>query len=231
MFAFAILSLCINYKIKHGKAPDQPFIYLLNCKPLDDSYFKDTPKIIASELLPEYVRYIHCGDESATQDVLSELLDNLKGTTPIGDTDKYFFVFGYQRAEELKSETKLSQGDDIDSLFNLMPSSSNKPQLSPKEIFHLIVKDGAKRGVHAILWQDSYSALEQDDNNIMSYFNLKVAFDMSPEEFSRSVGVNDISLMSENNAIYYNKARDNQKFRPYQAPDEDWLNDISTKLH
>lgn len=231
MFAFAILSLCINYKIKHGKAPDQPFIYLLNCKPLDDSYFKDTPQIIASELLPEYVRYIHCGDESATQDVLSELLDNLKGTTPIGDTDKYFFVFGYQRAEELKSETKLSQGDDIDSLFNLMPSSSNKPQLSPKEIFHLIVKDGAKRGVHAILWQDSYSALEQDDNNIMSYFNLKVAFDMSPEEFSRSVGANDISLMSENNAIYYNKARDNQKFRPYQAPDEDWLNDISTKLH
>lgn len=231
MFAFAILSLCINYKVKHGKAPDQPFIYLLNCKPLDDSYFKDTPQIIASELLPEYVRYIHCGDENATQDVLSELLDNLKGTTPIGDTDKYFFVFGYQRAEELKSETKLSQGDDIDSLFNLMPSSSNKPQISPKEIFHLIVKDGAKRGVHAILWQDSYSALEQDDNNIMSYFNLKVAFDMSPEEFSRSVGANDISLMSENNAIYYNKARDNQKFRPYQAPDEDWLNDISAKLH
>jgi len=231
MFAFAILSLCINYKVKHGKAPDKPFIYLLNCKPLDDSYFKDTPQIIASELLPEYVRYIHCGDESSTQEVLSELLDNLKGTVPVGDTDRYFFVFGYQRAEELKSETKLSQGDDIDSLFNLMPTNSNKPQLSPKEIFHLIVKDGAKRGVHAILWQDSYTALEQDDNNIMSYFNLKVAFDMSPEEFSRSVGANDISLMSENNAIYYNKARDNQKFRPYQAPDEDWLNDISAKLH
>lgn len=231
MFAFAILSLCINYKVKHGKVPDRPFIYLLNCKPLDDSYFKDTPQIIASELLPEYVRYIHCGDESSAQEVLSELHDNIKGTVPVGDTDKYFFVFGYQRAEELKSETKLSQGDDIDSLFNLMPSSSNKPQLSPKEIFHLIVKDGAKRGVHAILWQDSYSALEQDDNNIMSYFNLKVAFDMSPEEFSRSVGANDISLMSENNAIYYNKARDNQKFRPYQAPDEDWLEDISAKLH
>lgn len=231
MFAFAILSLCINYKVKHGKAPDRPFIYLLNCKPLDDSYFKDTPQIIASELLPEYVRYIHCGDESSTQEVLSELLDNLKGTSPLGETDKYFFVFGYQRAEELKSEIKLSQGDDIDSLFNLMPTNINKPQLSPKEIFHLIVKDGAKRGVHSILWQDSYAALEQDDNNIMSYFNLKVAFDMSPEEFSRSVGANDISLMSENNAIYYNKARDNQKFRPYQAPDEDWLNEISAKLH
>ena len=46
-----------------------------------------------------------------------------------------------------------------------------------------------------------------------------------------SVGANDVSLMSENNAIYYNKARDNQKFRPYQAPDEEWLKDISAKLH
>ena len=232
MFAFAILSLCINYWVKNRKAPEKPFIYLLNCKPLDDSYFKDTPQIIASELLPEYVRYVHCGDESATQEVLSELHDNIKDSSkPIGATDKFFFVFGYQRAEELKSEIKLSQSDDIDSLFNIMSSNSNRPQLSPKEIFHTIVKDGAKHGIHVILWQDSFSALEQDDNNIMSYFNLKVAFDMSPEEFSRSVGANDVSLMSENNAIYYNKARDNQKFRPYQAPDEEWLKDISAKLH
>lgn len=232
MFAFAILSLCINYWVKNRKVPEKPFIYLLNCKPLDDSYFKDTPQIIACELLPEYVRYVHCGDESATQDVLSELHDNIKDSSkPIGATDKFFFVFGYQRAEELKSEIKLSQSDDIDSLFNIMSNNSNRLQFSPKEIFHTIVKDGAKHGIHVILWQDSFSALEQDDNNIMSYFNLKVAFDMSPEEFSRSVGANDVSLMSENNAIYYNKARDNQKFRPYQAPDEEWLKDISAKLH
>lgn len=232
MFAFAILSLCINYWVKYREAPKMPFIYLFNCKPLDDSYFKDTPQILANELLPEYIHYINCGDESAVQDVLSELHDNIKGISNLdSSTDKYFFVFGYQRAEELKSEIKLSQGDDIDSLFNLMSSSSNKLQLSPKEIFHTLVKEGAKCGVHVILWQDSFSALEQDDNNIMSYFNLKVAFDMSPEEFSRSVGANDISLMSENNAIYYNKARDNQKFRPYQEPDEDWLRDISVKLH
>ena len=232
MFAFAILSLCINYWVKNRKAPEKPFIYLLNCKPLDDSYFKDTPQIIASELLPEYVRYVHCGDESATQEVLSELHDNIKDSNkPIDATDKFFFVFGYQRAEELKSEIKLSQSDDIDNLFNIMSSNSIRPQLSPKEIFHTIVKDGAEHGIHVILWQDSFSALEQDDNNIISYFNLKVAFDMSPEEFSRSVGANDVSLMSENNAIYYNKARDNQKFRPYQAPDEEWLKDISAKLH
>lgn len=131
MFTFAMLSLCINYRVRHGRMPESPFIYLLNCKPLDDSDFKDIPKVIAKELLPEYIRYIHCGDESSAQQVLSELHDNIKGAVSVDDTDKYFFVFGYQRAEELKSEIKLSQGDDIDSLFNLMKNGSNKPQLSP----------------------------------------------------------------------------------------------------
>lgn len=231
MFAFAMLSICINYRVKYGKVPDKPFIYLLNCKPLDDSYFKDIPKILAKELLPEYIRYIHCGDENSVREALVGLYDDIKAADSAEETEKFFFVFGYQRAEELKSEIVLSQDEDIDHLFNLIPDADNKPQLSAKEMFQFIVKNGAKRGIHVVLWQDSYSALEQDDNNIMSYFNLKIAFDMSQEEFSRSVGVNDTSLMSENNAIYYNKARDNQKFRPYQMPDEEWLKSISNKLH
>lgn len=229
MFAFGIISLCINYWIVHRKAPEAPFITLFNCKPLDDSYFKDTPKLI-SEFLPEYVRYIACGDLSEIQAIVSDLYECTSGSAPTGDADKYFFVFGYQRAEELKSETKLSQDEDIDTLFNIMPNASSRLQLSLKEMFRIIVKDGAQKGVHTILWQDSFNALYQDDKDIMSYFLMKVAFDMSPEEFSRFVGANDVSLMSENNAIYYNRARDNQKFRPYQAPDEEWLKGISDKL-
>lgn len=229
MFAFAIMSLCINYWIVNRKAPEIPFITLFNCKPLDDSYFKDTPKLLA-EFLPEYVRYVACGDIAEVQTIVSELYEVASGSASAGITDKYFFVFGYQRAEELKSETKLTQSEDIDTLFNIMPSGTNQPKLSPKEMFRIIVKDGAQKGVHTLLWQDSFNALYQDDKDMMSYFSMKVAFDMSPEEYSRFVSANDVSLMSENNAIYYNRARDNQKFRPYQAPDEEWLKTISEKL-
>ena len=229
MFAFAIMSLCINYWIVNRKAPETPFITLFNCKPLDDSYFKDTPKLLA-EFLPEYVRYVACGDITEVQAIVSELYEVASGPASVGVTDKYFFVFGYQRAEELKSETKLTQSEDIDTLFNIMPNGGNQPKLSPKEMFRIIVKDGAQKGVHTLLWQDSFNALYQDDKDMMSYFSMKVAFDMSPEEYSRFVSANDVSLMSENNAIYYNRARDNQKFRPYQAPDEEWLKAISEKL-
>ena len=229
MFTFAIMSLCINYWIVNRKAPEIPFITLFNCKPLDDSYFKDTPKLLA-EFLPEYVRYVSCGDMAEVQNIVSELYEVASGSASAGITDKYFFVFGYQRAEELKSETKLTQSEDIDALFNIMPSGANQPRLSPKEMFRIIVKDGAQKGIHTLLWQDSFTALYQDDKDMMSYFSMKVAFDMSPEEYSRFVGANDVSLMSENNAIYYNRARDNQKFRPYQAPDEEWLKTISERL-
>lgn len=229
MFAFSILSLCINYKIVHQQAPDKPFIFLFNCKPLDDSYFKDTPKLLA-EFLPEYVEYVGCGDTNEIQSIVSQMYDDVSGGANGIDTDKYFFVFGYQRAEELKSEIQLSQSEDIDSLFNIMPSSSSNSRLSLKEMFRTIVKDGAQKGIHTIIWQDSFNALYQDDKDIMSYFSMKIAFDMSPEDYSRFVSANDVSLMSENNAIYYNRARDNQKFRPYQSPDEDWLKNISDKL-
>lgn len=228
MFAFSILSLCINYKIAHQQAPDKPFIYLFNCKPLDDSYFKDTPKLLA-EFLPEYIQYIRCGDTNEIQTILSQMYENVTDGAGNLETDKYFFVFGYQRAEELKSEIQLSQSEDIDSLFNIMPSS-NTSRMSLKDMFRTIVKNGAQKGIHTLLWQDSFNALYQDDKDIMSYFSMKIAFDMSPEEYSRFVSANDVSLMSENNAIYYNRARDNQKFRPYQAPDEDWLKNISDKL-
>lgn len=228
MFAFAILSLCINYWVIHRKTPEKPFITLFNCKPLEDSYFKDTPQLL-SEYLPEFVNYIACGDMNEVQDILSEYYDDVESKGAV-KTDKYFFVFGYQRAEELKSEKKLSQSEDIDNLFNIMPSADNHPKLSPKEMFRQIVKSGAQAGIHTVIWQDSFAPLYQDDKDMMSFFNMKVAFDMSPEDFSRFVSANDVSLMSENNAIYYNRARDNQKFRPYQAPDEDWLKEISERL-
>lgn len=229
MFAFAIMSLCINYWIVNRKAPEAPFITLFNCKPLDDSYFKDTLKLLA-EFLPEYIRYVACGDMAEVHAIVSGLYENASDSASVEVIDKYFFVFGYQRAEELKSETKLTQSEDIDTLFNIMPSGENQTKLSPREMFRIIVKDGAQKGVHTLLWQDSFNALYQDDKDMMSYFSMKVAFDMSPEEYSRFVSENDVSLMSENNAIYYNRARDNQKFRPYQAPDEEWLKTISEKL-
>ena len=64
----------------------------------------------------------------------------------------------------------------------------------------------------------------------MAYFYQKIAFDMSKEDFSQFVGVNDSSQMSENMAVYNNKMDDNTNFRPYQSPDVSWVKEICEKL-
>ncbi len=229
MFAFALLSLCAGYRAAKGSAPAKPFIHLYNCKPLHDSYFRDIPQIIA-EKLPRYIHYIAADADSDAQQTLTSLYDIAQGNAAAPENGEYFFVFGYQRADTLKSEAKLSQGDDIDMMFNI-GNAQSRATASPKDMFRSVIQNGAQRGIHTVLWQDSFTALEQDDKDLMSYFTMKNAFSMAPDEFSRFVGENDVSLMGENNAIYFNRARDNQKFRPYQMPDEAWVAEICEKLN
>ena len=198
-------------------------------------HLRDISKVVYIELTEENIED-RLGDLNERGvvledgETLQELYDTVqdKGSAP--QQDCYFFVFGYQRADVLKSETKLSQSDDIDMMFNL-GNAQSRAAASPKDMFRCITEKGAPRGIHVLMWQDSYQVLEQDDKDIMSYFNMKTAFSMTPEEFSRAVGENDVSLMGENNAVYYNRARDNQKFRPYQMPDESWAEKLCGRLN
>ena len=231
MFIFSILSLCINYKIKHQSSPKSPFIYLINCKPLNDTYFKDMLKVI-SEALPEYICYIKGEDSIEAKNIISKTCGYISDNSDSLMFDKYLFLFGYQRADLFKYDTPISQSNDIDSLFNIMPTFSSDSSLSTKEMFRTIIQRGSQNGIHTIIWQDSFNAFyqNQDDKDMLPCFSMKIAFDMTQEEYSRFIGENDVSMIGENNAIYHNRSQDNQKFRPYQSPQEEWLNDLCKKL-
>ena len=99
-------------------------------------------------------------------------------------------------------------------------------------MFRTIIQRGSQNGIHTIIWQDSFNAFyqNQDDKDMLPCFSMKIAFDMTQEEYSRFIGENDVSMIGENNAIYHNRSQDNQKFRPYQSPQEEWLNDVCKKL-
>ena len=230
LFTFSLLSLCINYHIRHGKAPEKPFIYLLNCKPLSHRYFKDMPNLLASKLLPQYIRNVSFWDEEEVGAVLTDLHRNAvsaQGCTV--DTDQYLFVFGYQRAELLKNDQQ-QKLDDVFAIFDISNTQNTTQRLTNKTMFEGILGGGAPKGVHTVLWQDSYEAMIKEDSKLPTYFAMRLAFDMLEEEYSRFIGENNTASMSKNNAYYYNRARDNQKFRPYQTPDEDWLRGICSKL-
>ena len=225
MFAFSMLSLAINYWVRNGKqAPQKPFIYFLNYKPLRDDYFPDIPELLATKLLTNYVRSISVGKADEIKDTVEMLYQETKETQ---EQEQFFLIFGYQRAEELKSEEKPKKRQDI---LNMMSEKADGEEKSMKEMVERILVDGPTKGIHTILWQDDFKALDIADRKLMTYFYQKIAFDMSKEDFSQFVGVNDSSQMSENMAVYNNKMDDSTNFRPYQSPDVSWIKEICEKL-
>lgn len=230
MFAFAMLSLAINYWVSHGKtSPDEPFIYFLNYKPLRHRYFIDAPALLAEKILTKYVKNIPVNSPSEIKSIIEDMYNRSNDANYGGSaTSKYLMVFGYQRAEDLKSEEKAAEQQDILSMMSAKPKG---PSRSAKEMVETILTQGSKNGVHAIFWQDDFKSLDIADRKLMTYFYQKIAFDMPKEDFSQFVGVNDVSQFSDNTAVYNNRIDDTQSFRPYQSPDRAWLEDICEKLN
>ena len=134
MFAFTMLSLAINYWVSHNKkAPDEPFIYFLNYKPLRDDYFIDAPGLLATELLTKYVKNIPIfSNPSEIKNTIQKLYSaSLDAQSSAASENKYLMVFGYQRAEDLKSEDKAAEKQDI---MSMMSSRNQESTHSMKEI-------------------------------------------------------------------------------------------------
>lgn len=230
MFAFTMLSLAINYWVSHNKkAPDEPFIYFLNYKPLRDSYFMDTLEQLATKMLTKYVKDIPISKPSEIKNTIQKLYSaSLNAQSSATSENKYLMVFGYQRAEDLKSEDKATENQDI---MSMMSSKNQGPTHSMKEMVEVILTMGAQNGIHSVFWQDDFKALDFADRKLITYFYQKIAFDMPKEDYSQFVGVNDISQFGENTAVYNNRIDDTRNFRPYQTPDEEWLRTICKSLN
>ncbi len=223
IFTFCLLSLCIDYWLKHGKkAPTAPIIYLMNFKPLNDSFFDDIPKHLAKDCLGKYIAYVNCSSSDSIRYAVETLYEETKGINSNSD-DKYLFVFGYQRAEELKvAHGKIGDLSGISDIQN---------SLSTNSMMKTIIEEGSQVGIHTVIWQDNYRALATENNDMISYFHMRVALEMPTEDLNAFVLENNANVVSESNAIYYNKVDDNQRIRVYQTPSTEWVRELCEKLN
>lgn len=213
LFCFAILSQCIDCWLKNGKRPpERPIIRLFNFKPLNDDYFVDTLAAIAG-LLPDYIKNTDC---SSLDEINADLAEAYSACTAENDRDICLAIFGYQRAEALRSGTQHDIGGQL---------------LSPAEMLTAIIKNGPENGVHTLIWQDKLSGLPDNYADFISLFNMRIAFDMSKDALHSFVMEDNCTETDENSAIYYNSLYDNQKFRVYQSPHIDWVRSLCDKLH
>lgn len=212
LFCFAILSFCIDNWLKNGKRPpSKPPITLFNFKPLNDDYFVDTLAVTAGQLT-KYVDYVDCSSADAINERITELYNAARSEN---ETDRYLAIFGYQRAEAIRSGVKLNvDGQSI----------------SASEMFLEILKNGSEKGVHTIMWQDRLSGLSENPAETVTLFNMRIAFEMSKEALFSFI-MEESETVEENSAIYFNSMYDNQKFRVYQSPHIEWVKKLCETLN
>ena len=237
--SFAMLSLVINDWVRNGgEAPEEPIIYFLNYKPLRDSFFKDTPSYLAEpERLGTYIREIPVEDTQAIDEMLRTLTGMAGSEVSCTDgRDRYLFVFGWQRAEDLKRQEQQSIFGATDFGYsgfdfgNLQAAVSSEPVMSARAMMDTILRQGPARGVHTMIWQDDFEQLYTDEKGIIEFFRQRIAFDLTGEAYGRLVGDSRANQYGDSAAVYYNQRDDNLRFRPYQEPYDEWLEDICDKL-
>ena len=108
----------------------------------------------------------------------------------------------------------------------------DKP-VSVSKLFGELLKDGPALGVHVICWSDTWNnATRWLSNQLLREFEIRVAFQMNPNDSTNLLDSPAASRLGPNRAILY---RDDtgtaEKFRPYGRPDSGWLKQVNRLMN
>lgn len=130
--------------------------------------------------------------------------------------------------DDVSNFRELRKGDDD---FGFGGFDKEKT-VTPGQALPNILRDGPPLGVHTIVWCDSYNNVDRwFSRNSMREFEMRVAFQMSAGDSSSLVDSPAASRLGTNRALIYSDERGTtEKFRPYAAPEEDWLAWLKSQL-
>jgi hypothetical protein len=231
MFAFSALSLVLGAlsKNKFNKInANDHRVYIVDFAPEDDED-NDALLLLAREL-GDYVKYV---DFRKSKGLLKEFHDEIIKRKPgSGEHDKkYLFLFGLQRARDLRSNNPYQTGLTADDSMGdgLSLPTAQKQLESPFDIFTSIVRSRTDSNVHTVAWVDSFKTFMLHYSAMLGNFDMRIGFTMPDEDSLHFIEEPNGSQISENGAIYsFNK---NQKFRPYKKPDFDWLREMCNRIN
>lgn len=217
MHISTMLSLAASY------SPQQTCFYLIDFTPLDyslagrlDALQQTLPhqtKMVTRRTLPAAIAEIH-----------SELTHRMDENSP-GTKAIYLFIYGLQRVRDLRP--------DEDMGFSSFSSLGEAPTtLSIPKQFAAILHDGPELGIHTIAWCDTYSNVTRSlERSSLREFELRIAFQMSPEDSTNLLDVPDASKLGSHRAFLYSEETGRlEKFIPYGIPSSEWLKQAVTQL-
>jgi hypothetical protein len=134
----------------------------------------------------------------------------------------YFFIHGLHKFKKLRYE------DD----FSFSMGGGAGEETNPGAQFNEIITEGSSHGIHIIATIDTLNSVNRFMNRkALSEFEMRVLFQMSANDSASLIDSPRASSLGIHRAIFYNEHEGSaETFRPYAAPDSEWLAEVAEKL-
>lgn len=147
---------------------------------------------------------------------------------------------GFEKIYERFSTKTSDDPDDWLIISNLILATNLHSKYNGTENFEKfkkILKEGPQRGVFTIIWCDE-PALYADPAKFFDIcaqhtelFNKTVVFNLDRDNAMRYANVIDDDSINFRNAYILQTGRKSEKFRPYESPRDEWLEDLCERLN
>ncbi|MDB5353035.1 MAG: eccC5 [Planctomycetota bacterium] len=103
---------------------------------------------------------------------------------------------------------------------------------SPADQLDGILREGARLGLHLIMWCDTVNNLNRHfTHQILREIEMRVLFQMSPTDSGHLLDSPQASKLGQNRALFISEEQNrHEKFRPYGVPTDELLGQIREKL-
>jgi energy-coupling factor transporter ATP-binding protein EcfA2 len=154
-------------------------------------------------------------------ELAAEVQQRLDNEQP-GAPARYLFLYGLQRARDLRQEEGFGFGG-----FGEEPTAPN-----PAQQFTTILREGPDLGIHTLVWCDTMTNLNRSlERRALREFAMRVAFQMSAEDSANLLDSPLASKLGPYRALFYDEEEGRlEKFRPYGLPSEKWLGQVKEWL-
>jgi S-DNA-T family DNA segregation ATPase FtsK/SpoIIIE len=185
--------------------------YVLDLGAVDAPYADLLSDLAAA--LPHPTRY---GRNRQVPAIMAELTAELERRRELeerelaGEPGIYLFVYGLQRARDLRQE---------ETGFSFGRETTEAPP-SPAQQFAQLIKEGPELGIHTIVWCDNYDNLTRAvDRYGLREFAMRVAMQMSADHSNNLLDTPAASKLGLYRALFYDEDEGRlEKFRPYAPP-------------
>ncbi|HEX7377139.1 MAG TPA: FtsK/SpoIIIE domain-containing protein [Pirellulales bacterium] len=221
MQALAILaatqiSLAAQFMPAHGEVEGARF-FVLDGTPLEHANAGTFERV--AKVLPHETRV---GTQRDTVSIIKEVAAEVTRRQQSNLTDSpgwYLIIQDLQRFRDLRKKE-----DDF--------GFSRSEELTPSQQFVNIMREGPNLGIHVLAWCDSVTNMQRTfDRQALREVELRVLFQMSPNDSSALIDSPIASRLGEQRALFHSEELGKfEKFRPYELPTTEWLDWVGERF-